>query len=163
MLQLCDRQLQIQRIQNSISSQHLPSSVNRPIVLTANSARPFDGRTQSAALLQEATCAGLTALQLTTLHLLISALSSETNANALSCEGAAWWTPRLLPVEAPQQQAGALPEWLAGRALLVTGGLGSLGVLFSLWAVQQARLCSTSSQLSCCALVKWFDIINSCL
>lgn len=135
-------------------------------MLTANSVRHdllTDERKVLLCYRRPPAQAGLTALQLTTLHLLISALSSETNANALSCEGAAWWTPRLLPVEAPQQQAGALPEWLAGRALLVTGGLGSLGVLFSLWAVQQARLCSTSSQLSCCALVKWFDIINSCL
>lgn len=33
--------------------------------------------------------------------------------------------------------AAALPEWLAGRSLLITGGLGSLGVLFGLWAIQQ--------------------------
>ena len=29
------------------------------------------------------------------------------------------------------------PHWLAGSSLLITGGLGSLGILFGLWAVQQ--------------------------
>lgn len=61
--------------------------------------------------------------------------------------GSAWWTPRLLPAtSAPAIAAGAAgagglaaPDWLAGRSLLITGGLGSLGILFSLWAIQQAR------------------------
>ncbi len=31
----------------------------------------------------------------------------------------------------------AAPHWLAGGSLLVSGGLGSLGILFGLWALQQ--------------------------
>jgi hypothetical protein len=65
--------------------------------------------------------------------------------------GAAWWTPRLLPaastpapalgsaVVSATAGAGGVtpPHWLSGSSLLITGGLGSLGVLFGLWAVQQ--------------------------
>lgn len=41
----------------------------------------------------------------------------------------------------------AAPHWLAGGSLLVSGGLGSLGVLFGLWAMQQVITISKELQI----------------
>jgi hypothetical protein len=72
--------------------------------------------------------------------------------------GATWWTPRLLPTAAAAapKPAGASAfvnaggaaalHWLASSSLLVSGGLGSLGILFGLWAIQQVMVKSKGLQ-----------------
>ena len=42
--------------------------------------------------------------------------------------------------------SAAAPYWLAGSSLLVSGGLGSLGILFGLWAIQQVMKSSKGLQ-----------------
>ena len=53
--------------------------------------------------------------------------------------GGAWWSPRLLA--APLQPAVGKKHTQTnplGRSMLITGGLGGLGILFAHWAAQQA-------------------------
>lgn len=69
----------------------------------------------------------------------LTELRVRTLIAALSATGSAWWSPRLLEVTPRQSLGGThLPSRPLGRSLLVTGGLGGLGVLFAHWAAQQA-------------------------
>ena len=53
--------------------------------------------------------------------------------------GSIWWSPRLLAIPAQPSLTETQPRGLlSGRSMLITGGLGSLGILFAHWAAQQA-------------------------
>lgn len=61
----------------------------------------------------------------------------HTDAFGMAYDGGAWQGPRLLPSVQPRLALGPSQNPLSGGTVLITGGLGGLGLLFGQWAVNQ--------------------------